>query len=171
MHGRLGCRSDPEGSSAINTLVKFAASLLESQKHALNRETIDRVANELLKRQFLDIRALICEAMWILSGPLPPKVVAWKEPWESPTEWITRDMDPSLRLNVLYKTLMGYGYSTLNGAEAATKFGVSPSQQQYFKTLHLDPNRVYDSVTVLARWKEQRMSPYICAFQIAAIWS
>jgi hypothetical protein len=159
-----------KGSSAINTLVKFAASRI-THEHVLNRETIDRVANELLKTQFLDIRALICKAVSILLGSLPPKAVAWKEPWESPTEWLTLDMDPRLRLNVLYKNFVGYSFYTLFGPEAATEFGVSPAQQQYFKTLRLDPNRVHDSITVLGRWKEHNTEPYICACLIAAIWS
>jgi hypothetical protein len=80
-------------------------------------------------------------------------------------------MDPSLRLNLLYKTPAGYSNSTLYGAEAASKFGVTPSQHQYFKSLHLDSARVYESISVLARWKEHRTYPYICAIQISAIWS
>ena len=44
-------------------------------------------------------------------------------------------------------------------------------QQQYFKNIILDETNVYRSITVLSRWRQVRSSPYVCAAEVAAIWS
>lgn len=159
-----------KGSSAIHTLVKFAASLIDIPENSLKHETIDRVAEELLEGEIFDIYTLMWKAAWILSGGLAP-VAVWKEPWESPTEWLTLDMNPSLRLNVLYKKLVGYVYLTVYSGDAATKYGLTPSQQNHFKQINLDLKRVYRSISVLSRWKQGRRDAYVCALEISSIWS
>jgi hypothetical protein len=106
----------------------------------------------------------------MLSGDLESNE-KWKDPWDSPTLWLTFDMNVGHRLNSLYKKLVCYSCLTLYGEAAATKMGIRPSQQAHFKSISLDPAKVYQSIALLARWRQCRMTEYICAFQIAVIWS
>ncbi|WP_130417425.1 hypothetical protein [Edaphobacter modestus] len=76
-----------------------------------------------------------------------------------------------MRLHMLHKKLVGYATIVGFGEEAASKIGIKPSQQQHFKGLTLDLGRVYRSISVLSRGKQGRMLPYVCAMQIASIWS
>jgi hypothetical protein len=80
-------------------------------------------------------------------------------------------MLPEQRLNALYKKLVGDSLLMAKGSEAATKFGIKPSQQQYLKNIILDETKVYRSNAVLSRWRQSRTLPYVCAGQVAAIWS
>jgi hypothetical protein len=114
--------ADPivKGSAAINTLVKFAATLLPGREKTLKREIIDRIGDDITKKPIVDVRAAICKAVWMLSGDLEPND-KWPDPWDSPTAWITRDMNPGKRLNSLYKKLVRYSCVTLYGEAAASK--------------------------------------------------
>jgi hypothetical protein len=163
--------ADPivKGSAAINTLVKFAATLLPEREKTLKREIVDRIGDDIRKKPIQDVRAAICKAVWMLSGDLEPND-KWLDPWESPTGWLRVDMNAGLRLNALYKKIMGYSTVTLYGEAAAAKLGVSPSQQQHFKSISLDQTKVYDTIKLLSRYRDRRMDEWICAFQIAVIW-
>jgi hypothetical protein len=79
-------------------------------------------------------------------------------------------MNVGKRLNSLHKKINRYSTVTLYGEEATSKAGIQPSQQQYFKGIHLDPTKVYDTIMLLAKWRQGRMTDYICAYQIAVIW-
>jgi hypothetical protein len=172
LRGRTGIwAADPivKGSAAINTLVKFAATRIPGREKTLKREIIDRVGDEICKKPVQDVRAAIWKAVWMLSGDLEPND-KWLDPWEHPTNWLTNEMNVGKRLNSLYKKLVRYSIVTLYGEEAASKEGIRPSQQQYFKGIHLDPTKAHDTIVLLSRYREGRISEWICAFQIAVIW-
>jgi hypothetical protein len=154
--------ADPivKGSAAINTLVKFAATFLPGGDKPLKRDVVDRVGDELTKGKIEDIRGVIWKAVWILSDGLGQKEL-WKDPWESPTAWLTLDMNVDQRLHSLYRKLVGYASLVVHGEDAAANF----------KQLSLDPAKVYRSIELLSRWRQGRMPAYICALQITTIWS
>jgi hypothetical protein len=65
LRGRTGVwAADPivKGSAPINTLVKFAATLLPDRVKTLKRETIDRIGDDLTKKGVPEIRAAIWKA-------------------------------------------------------------------------------------------------------------
>jgi hypothetical protein len=158
-----------KGSAAINTIVRHAATLLPDVKTPLKREVLDRIGDELTREKISDIRGLIWQAVWMLSGDNPPKSL-WKDPWDSPFDWLTPGINPEVRLHVLYKKLVGYASLIAHNEAAATKFGIKPSQQQHLKNLTLDTAKVYRTISLLSRWRQDKSSPYICATQVAAIW-
>jgi hypothetical protein len=59
-----------KGSAAINSLVKFAATLIPGREKTLKRETIVRVGDYICKKPILDVRAALWNAVSILSGDL-----------------------------------------------------------------------------------------------------
>jgi hypothetical protein len=174
LRGRTGMwAAEPitKGSAAINTIVKFAATLLPGRdKIPLKRDVLDRIGDTLTKGRTDDIPGLIWSAVWLLSGDNPPNKL-WPDPWESPVDWLDAETKPEVRLHSLHKKLVAYATMVGFGEDAASKLGVKPSQQQHFKGLTLDLARVYRSIALLSRWKQGRMQPYICAVQIATIWS
>jgi hypothetical protein len=159
-----------KGSAAVNAIVRHAATLLPGREKTLKRDVIDRVGDLITKGRTDDMRGLIWNAVWLLSGDLAPTQM-WKDPWESPTDWMDNDMNPDVRLHSLYKKLVGYAHVTGFGEDAATKFGIKPSQQQHFRNLNLNLGLVSQSIVTLSRWRQGRMPSYICAVQIASIWS
>jgi hypothetical protein len=50
--------------------VKVAVGILGIPERNLKRETIDRVGYELVKLKIVDIKVIVCETMWLLSGTL-----------------------------------------------------------------------------------------------------
>lgn len=161
--------ADPitKGSAAANTLVKFANSLLENG--ALKRDMTDRAADLLVKKNTQDIVGMLWDAVWMLSAPLP-EFRHWKQPWETPVRWLEPDVDPRLRLNVLYTDLVGFAYVKCNELDGAKKFGIRPSKIARYKQWNLDLTRVYATIRELSRWRSSKTSPYLCAMKISAIW-
>lgn len=158
-----------KGSAAINALVKFAATLLPYPEKKLTREIVNAVGDQITRGRVYDIRGAIWEAVWLLSGEIQmPK--RWRDPWESPTLWLDDSMNLNQRLHTLYKRLVGYSVFLCKGSEAAKKLGAKPHELQRFKDMTLDPTKVYQTISLLSRWKQGRIAPYVCALQIAVVW-
>lgn len=158
-----------KGSAAINALVKFAATLLPYPDKKLTREIVEIVGDHLTESRIYDVRGCLWEAVWLLAGDVQKRKV-WRDPWNTPTQWLDSSMDIERRLSALYKKVVGYSTLVTKGADAARKLGVKPRQIQYFRELSLDPTRVYKTLALLSRWKQGRVPSYPCALQIAAIW-
>jgi hypothetical protein len=158
-----------KGSAAINALVKFAATLLPYPEKKLTREIVNAVGDQLTKNRVYDLRGTIWEAVWLLTGEIePPK--RWPDPWEAPVKWLDDSMNVNQRLHTLYKRLVGYSLLLCKGEDAARKFGIKPHEIQRYKTLTLDLTKARQTISLLSRWKQGRMQPYVCALQIAAVW-
>jgi hypothetical protein len=156
-------------SAAINAIVRFAATLLPYAEKKLTREIVHAVGDRLTKNRIDDVRGAVWEAVWILSGEIEtPK--RWPEPWEAPVNWLDSSMNVDQRLYTLYKRLIGYTLFFCKGEDAARKFGAKPHEIQKYKSLTLDPTKAHKTISLLSRWKQGRLPPYVCAFQIAAVW-
>jgi hypothetical protein len=158
-----------KGSAAINALVKFAATLLPYPEKKLTREIVNAVGDRLTRGRVQDVRGTIWEAVWLLSGEIQmPK--RWRDPWESPTLWLDDSMNINQRLHTLYKRLVGYSVFLCKGSDAAKRLGAKPHELQRFKDMSLNPTKVYQTISLLSRWKQGRLLPYVCALQIAVVW-
>jgi hypothetical protein len=158
-----------KGSAAASAMVKYAHQLLGATD-PLKRELVDRVSDLLTKDEIDDILAAVWQAVWLLSAEIP-EFRHWKQPWEGAVQWLEADVDPQLRLNCLYKDLVGYTYVAFDEKEGARKFGVRPSQAARFAQWRLDVNKVYRTIRELSVWRTSKRDPYVCALRVAAIWS
>jgi hypothetical protein len=70
-------------------------------------------------------------------------------------------MDVDLRLNTLYRLLVGYSLVVVKGEEAARKFGAKPSEIERYKGMQLDLTRVYDTISLLSRWRQGGMALHL----------
>lgn len=155
------------GSAGANAIVRFAASLLDVPA---DRVLIQRVSDELLKKEIEDVRAAIWDAVWLLTGPRPEEDVRWPNPWEDSKGWIPKGVDPGYRLNSLYRFLVGYVFAKEDDQDAARKFGMSISKFKALQRFSLDLNKVDQSIRELSRWRTQKYNPLVCALRITTIW-
>ncbi len=158
-----------KGSAAINALVKFAATLLPYPEKKLTREIVNLIGDQLTRKRVYDLRGTLWQAVWLLAGDLA-ETRYWRDPWDSPTGWLDDSMNVGSRLHVLHQRTVYYAIFITKGTEAARKLGAKPHVLQRFKDLNLDPTKVYLTISLLSRWKQNRVQPYPCALQIAAIW-
>jgi hypothetical protein len=156
-------------SAAINAIVRFAATLLPYAEKKLTREIVHAVGDQLTKNRIDDVRGAVWEAVWILSGEIET-AKRWPEPWEAPVNWLDSSMNVGQRLYTLYKRLIGYTLFCCKGEDAARKFGAKPHEIQKYKSLTLDPTKAHKTISLLSRWKQGHLPPYVCALQIAAVW-
>jgi hypothetical protein len=158
-----------KGSAGANAIVKYAATILDLAAEA---KLVQRVADQLLAREITDVRAAIWDAAYLLTGPLPlENKERWPDPWESPVAWVPAGVDPGLRLNALYRFLVGYVFAKEGDQDAARKFGISVAKFKVMQRINLDLNKVYDCVRELSRWRTQKYPPLVCALRITNIWN
>lgn len=157
-----------KGSAGANAIVKYAASLLEMPA---DKTLVQLVADGLLKEKIKDIRVAIWDAVWLLAGPRPAIQERWPDPWAKSTAWLPAGVDPSWRLNSLYRFLGGYVFAKEDDQDAARKFGVSVSKFKALQRLTLDLNKVDESIKELSRWRTQKYDPLVCALKISYLWN
>ena len=158
------------GSAGAMAIVRYALTLLNLERP--ERDIIQRTADVLATDGIEDIRIAIWKAVWLLLGPAPEPYKRWPEPWEHRTEWLPPNLDPGYRLNTLYRDLTAYAFVLSQEDDAIKKAGlsVSPSKLKYLKTLKLDPERVYNTITEISLWRSRRTDPVVCAFRVAVLW-
>ena len=157
------------GSAAALAIARHAASLLGREP---GREEARAVADELAAGGVGDIRAAVWRAAWLLLGPPPQGGGRWKEPWEHRTGWLPPGVDPSYRLNALFRDLRAWAFLA-NGEEASVRkagLSVSPSKARYLSGLRLDPARAAETARAVAAWRAGRGDPWACALKVAAAW-
>lgn len=159
-------------SASSNALVRAAALLLKEEIKKERLEAVSRVVGRLFEKGDLtDLRTGLWEAVWIMTGDLP--VYGWSDPWESTltTEWFPKGVDLELRLGALMKTLRAY-VLTHTGADTEVKrMGIPPHRVQKLKDLTLNPDKIFESVLVLSRWKQHRLDPKIVALMLTKVWA
>ena len=156
-----------KGSAGASALVKYAATLLDSP---VDKKTLQLVADELVKDDLGDIRAAIWRAAWMLSGPPPLDFARWPDPWQKPSEFLPKGVDPGLRLNALYRSLVAFVFAKENDQDAARKFGISIAKFKMLQSQNIDLNKVYSSIRELSKWRTQKYNPLVCALKIRYIW-
>jgi len=158
-----------KGSAGANALVKYAATLLDVPA---DTKLVQRVSDQLLTKEIVDIRAAIWEAARLLVGPpLSENKERWPDPWEKPIAWMPEGIDPGLRLNTLYRFLVGYVFVKEGDQDAARKFGVSMAKFKVMQRINLDLVKVYDCIRELSRWRAQKYPPLVCALRVTNIWN
>jgi len=160
-----------KGSAAIGVLVEVANSLAPSATKGakLKRDMINIVADILTKTEVSDVRATLWRAVSLLGSPVEA-FKPWPEPWDAPIGWLPPNVDPTLRLYALYRTIIGYALLKVRGPDALRAFGVKPVKLNWLRTLSLDHVKVYHSIIVLSHWRKAQTSPFICALKLSAIW-
>lgn len=156
-----------KGSAGANALVKYAASLLDTP---LDKKTLQLISDELVASDLGDMRAAIWQAAWMILGPPPADDVRWPDPWVKAGEWLPKGVDPSYRLNTLYRSLVTYVYAKENDQEAARKFGASIAKFKVMQAQNIDLGKAYRSIQELSRWRTQKYNPLVCALRIRHIW-
>jgi hypothetical protein len=158
-----------KGSAGANAIVKYAASLLDVPA---DTKLVQRVADQLLAKEIGDIRAAIWDAACLLVGPPPlENKERWPDPWEKPIAWMPEGVDPGLRLNTLYRFLVGYTFAKEGDQDAARKFGISVAKFKVMQRITLDLNKVYSCVGELSKWRAQKYPPLVCALRVTNIWN
>ncbi len=114
----------------------------------LTKEKIEQVVNRITKHGVLDVRGALDRAVRLLVDDVEP-FIEWNDPWKHPTEWLSQEVDPQLRLNCLYKDLIGWAFVKDNDMENLRRMGISPSKARYLDTLRLDHDKVFESIVVL----------------------
>lgn len=156
------------GSAGMNALVRVASEILGEK---IEKEKIEAVGNNICKEnEITDLRGALWEAVWQLSGDVVTKNEKWPQPWESQS-WIPKNIEPSYRLNVLYRELVGYVYARDDDQPAAKRFGISNARFARLKSLSLDLAKVESSIKILSQWKNHKTSSLICALVISRIWN
>jgi len=167
------------GSSGANAIIRFAAKLLDKEK--MPTATIESYGNEMVKEQSRlsysgeveDVFAAIWTAMYLLLGPEPAPFKPWARPWDNHLTWMPKDVDPSYRLNTLYRELVIHVFAREGDEYAARKFAsgrFKPKEFKHLKNLKLPISKVRDSIHILGTWQKEKTDPYICALKIAKIW-
>jgi len=168
-----------KGTAGVSQIIKYAQSLLDVK---LPKGAIER-ANEMLVDLFptetghglpcvRDVRAGISGAFWILSGEIPlVKPPFWKQPWESSKEWLPRGVNPALRLNKLYRDIVGWTYMRDRDQKAGRQFGLTPSRLQYLEKQKPDVARMDATFTLLSAFRHGAIDPYVTALRISRIWA
>lgn len=158
------------GSAGAMAIVKHAASALGTP--APDKDALQRVADKLATDGIEDIRVAIWRALWLLLGPPVEEHRRWLEPWENYLGWLRPDVEPSYRLNTLFKDLGAYAFIMSGEEESLRKagLGISPSKIKYLAGLKLNPGKVYDSLREISAWRLEHGDPYPCVMKVAAIW-
>jgi hypothetical protein len=158
------------GSAGMNALVRVASEILGEEKPV--KEKLEAVSREVCREsEIVDIRGALWEAVWQLTGDVPLKSAPlWPAPWES-NHWIPAEVEPSYRLNVLYRDLVGYVFAHENDFPAARKFGISQTRFNRLRQISLDLGRVDQSIRCLSKWRVRKSSAFVCALQISKIWN
>jgi len=79
----------------------------------------------------------------------------WKHPWEHPWEWTRGDFPLPMRLQVLYKDLVGYVFALDNDWKCAQGLGITPARFAWLKTLRLNTHKVEEATKILSAWRTQ----------------
>ncbi len=159
-----------KGSAGAMAIVRHAATALDK---APDKDAMQRAADRLASEGIEDIQIAIWKALWLLLGPPLEENKRWLEPWESYTGWLRPDVDPSYRLNTLFRDLSAYVFA-ISGEEESLKkanLSLSPSKVKYLSGLKLSQERVYHTLQELSSWRVRHGDPYPCALKISAIWS
>ena len=159
-----------KGSAAALAIVRHAASVVKGG--VPDKDVLQAVADELTKDGVDDIRVAIWRAVNLLLGPVPERSARWLEPWESCTGWLRPDIEPSYRLNTLFKDLSAYVFLSNEEEGSLRKAGinVSPSKAKYLSSLKLPAHRVHDTLVELSSWRMRQDDPLLCAIKISALW-
>jgi hypothetical protein len=159
------------GSAGANALVRAAANIL---KEPLKKERLDSLSKHIgrtfERNDIVDLRAGLWETVWVMTGELLPH--RWREPWETVSiqEWAPPGVDLGLRLGAFFKTIRAY-VVIHNGAENdAKKMGVPPHRIMQLKELRLSPEKVYESLKVLSRWKNLDTDPRVVILALTKVW-
>lgn len=155
-------------SAAVNEIVRHAVAIIDPGAK-LSRSTLNFVANELTKEPLADIRGSLWHAVWLLTGEFTP-YVAWPEPWNDPVKWLPPEASVPLRLQTLYRTLVGWAFLATGEEIGVKQLSLEYQEIQQLKQLRLDTRRVYESIQQLSIWRNRHSDPILCALAIASIW-
>jgi len=78
----------------------------------LPRESVEIAGVEVVREPIDDIPGAVSRGVCALTGELKPPV-RWADPWKDALHWMDSG-DPTLRLNSLYKSLLGWAHITAN---------------------------------------------------------
>lgn len=159
-----------KGSAAASAIVRQGLKLLKTEPSEFARETLRSIADKVAKVAVTDVRGSIGYAAHLILSP-PQDYTQWESPWKNPGHWLVHGTSVDHRLNALYREVVGWAYVHQGDLVAAKKFGVTPAQQAALKQLSLEPEKVYQSICELSRWKTSGMPANVCALLLTNIWS
>jgi len=155
------------GSAAANAIVRAAADILNEKPSKERLDSLSQHVGRLFERgEIYDMRVALWETVGAMGSDLP--TMRWREPWES-QEWLPPGIDLGFRLGSLQKNLRAY-VLLHTGAEPEAKKMLSPHKVLQLKELVLNPEKVYESLKVLSRWKHFDIDPRLTALCLTKIW-
>jgi hypothetical protein len=99
------------------------------------------------------------------------KTFAWdKQPWESPLDWIGQT-EPSVRLARLYTDLKAWAYVWYDSKVDIKTLNLSAGKITYLEKQKLGINKVAETLSVLAKWRYNKLSTAQTMLLISGIWS
>ena len=142
----------------------------------LDDDRFDAITKEIgrrFKRQSIrDLRVGLWETCdIILKGGSPTN--KWKEPWDTadPMEWVPTGTDIDMRLGTLFKHLRVHVYLLSGVDDEAMDLKVPPSKIKYLQGLHLDPEKVYESLKILSRHRYFGADPKKSILSLVKVWA
>jgi len=159
------------GSVSANAVVRAAAEILKLKLKKEELDAMSRHVGKLFERnEVSDLRVGLWETVHALTGDLAP--TRWREPWETSFahEWMPPGVDLDLRFGSLAKTLRAYVLMHTGAEAEVKKMRVSPSKMLKLKELVINPQRLFETITTLSRWKQFNTDPRIVALALTKVW-
>jgi hypothetical protein len=162
----------PDSASA-NALVRVASKIIGEPLDEVRFNAIVKEIGRRFKKNFVrDLRVGLWETCdLILEGNTPTN--KWKEPWDTadPMEWLPPGTNIDMRLGTLFKHLRAYVYLLSGVDEEAMDLKVLPSKIKYLQGLHLDPEKVYETLKALSRHRYFGADPRKVVLALVKIWA
>lgn len=143
-------------TAGLRVLVRYGVALagvkpLEAERvDFLGDATLDALGDDALPS------SVIWEAAYRSLDPTSGAAPAtWIHPWEDPWAWTRGDFPLPMRLQVLYKDLVGYVFALDNDWKCAQGLGITPARFAWLKTLRLNTRKVDAAIRVISPWRTQ----------------